>query len=173
MQKWAFIRYAPDADGEEGEGRRSTLGERPDAMVEGAIAERADISLDEKPPEVDPTSDPRNKRRGTVYDLRGFLRCMAEEGRPSPPEEHVAKLEAVLYSRHQFNGALVCPLMQDEDIPTALTVIPVVAVGDVNGDIRTRRRLRWRRRCIPSHASSLAGGRECSQMNLNHRVFVR
>lgn len=140
VQKWAFIRYAPDADGEEGQGQGPTPGERPDAMVEGAVTELAELSLDEKPPEVDPTSEPRNKRRGAVYDLRGFLRCMVEEGRPSPPEELVARLEVVLYSRHQFNGAIVCPLMQDEDVPTALTVIPAVAVGDVNGDIRTRRR---------------------------------
>lgn len=130
-QKWAFIRYAPDADSETDEERRATPGER-------LALDPASPNATE-PTKMDPISDPLNKRRGTVYDLRGFLRCMAEEGRPSPPEGLVAKLEGVLYSRRP-NGMLASPLMQDADVPTALTVIPSVAVGDLDGDLRTLRR---------------------------------
>ncbi|TFK78969.1 hypothetical protein K466DRAFT_668274 [Polyporus arcularius HHB13444] len=34
---------------------------------------------------------------GTVYDLKGFLECMAKEGRPMPSDEAVEKLQKILY----------------------------------------------------------------------------
>ncbi len=34
---------------------------------------------------------------GTVYDLKGFLECMAKDGRPMPSDEAVEKLQKILY----------------------------------------------------------------------------
>ncbi|KAI0645219.1 hypothetical protein C8Q79DRAFT_1011306 [Trametes meyenii] len=52
-----------------------------------------------------------------VYDLRGFLRCMAEEGRPMPSQELVANVERVLYARDYLEGTLLCPLMAFNEAP--------------------------------------------------------
>ena len=46
---------------------------------------------------------------GEVYDLHGFLRCMADEGRPCPSPDLAAKLEALLYAKAEGEGTLICP----------------------------------------------------------------
>ncbi|KAI0359614.1 hypothetical protein OH77DRAFT_1042688 [Trametes cingulata] len=60
-------------------------------------------------------------RQGIVYDLRGFLRCMAEEGRPLPPSDLAAELEAILYEKDStFAGAdYIFQLMSECDAPKA------------------------------------------------------
>ncbi|KAJ8489054.1 hypothetical protein ONZ51_g3174 [Trametes cubensis] len=52
-----------------------------------------------------------------TYDLRGFLRCMADEGRPLPDAEAVSRLEEILDTRDAVTGDLVCPLARPADIP--------------------------------------------------------
>lgn len=130
---WAFIHYAPDeeqtsiepsldGDGEDGEDE-----DNEDEQSEGLMLE--DVT-----------------RRGKAYDLRGFLRCMAEEGRPPPPPELVAELEELLQRRPEFDGRLVCPLMKDEDMPTALTWIPVTPPDQGSSNI-----LKWWARKTEAH----------------------
>ncbi|KAI1785354.1 hypothetical protein LXA43DRAFT_1066002 [Ganoderma leucocontextum] len=52
---------------------------------------------------------------GRLYDLRGFLECMASEGRPMPSEAAVKELERILYKKHSKTGEFYCPLMGEED----------------------------------------------------------
>ncbi|KAH9889310.1 hypothetical protein C8Q73DRAFT_667827 [Cubamyces lactineus] len=52
-----------------------------------------------------------------VYDLRGFLRCMADEGRPVPDEVAVRELERILDTRDPVSGELVCPLLGQDEVP--------------------------------------------------------
>lgn len=54
---------------------------------------------------------------GTVYDLRGFLRCMAAEGRPLPDVGAVERLENILNTRDPVTGELVCGFMSQDDVP--------------------------------------------------------
>ncbi|KAI0740966.1 hypothetical protein C8Q76DRAFT_609578, partial [Earliella scabrosa] len=49
------------------------------------------------------------------HDLRGFLRCMADEGRPLPCPNAVEKLEAILSSRDPGTGKLLCELIDPDD----------------------------------------------------------
>ncbi|KAL1938548.1 hypothetical protein VTO73DRAFT_11571 [Trametes versicolor] len=124
---WTFIHYAPDADSSD---------------TEPVHADNGDLLLPDpggKAFRIGPGCvDPRFKRRGKAYDLRGFLRCMAEEGRPLPPEELVAQLERLLYSQH--GGRLVCLPTPQADVPTALTAIPSVSLdGDTMLDVLTRK----------------------------------
>ncbi len=75
------------------------------------------------------TSDPEGARApfgngreldvsaGTVYNLRGFLRCMAAEGRQLPDAEAIEHLEHILDTRDAATGGLVCELMAQEDVP--------------------------------------------------------
>lgn len=104
---WAFIRYAPDVDAE-GLAGISLNGELEDPI---GLARKL-------------------KQRGKVHDLRRrSQRSMAEERQREAPEELAAELEALLQSRRGFDGQLVwSPLMQDEDVHTALAVIPSVSV---------------------------------------------
>ncbi|TFK85060.1 hypothetical protein K466DRAFT_588397 [Polyporus arcularius HHB13444] len=51
---------------------------------------------------------------GTVYNLEGFLKCMEEEGRPTPSDEAVEKLEKILYMKDERTGEYFCPLMKPE-----------------------------------------------------------
>ncbi|OJT05478.1 hypothetical protein TRAPUB_3707 [Trametes pubescens] len=124
---WTFIHYTPDEDSD----------------AEPLHASRAKFRLPGKRNNIGMLPgcpDPRLKRRGKAYDLRGFLRCMADEGRPLPPEELVAQLEVLLYSQH--GGQLVCLPTPDADVPTALTVIPPVPLRTRNAwmtDVMTRR----------------------------------
>ncbi|KAL1945472.1 hypothetical protein VTO73DRAFT_2323 [Trametes versicolor] len=67
---------------------------------------------------------PREEREwirfvGTVYDLRGFLRCMADEGRTLPDGEAVERLERILNMRDPVTSeTLICDLMaQDAELP--------------------------------------------------------
>ena len=52
----------------------------------------------------------------TIYDLQGFLQCMAQEGRPMPSDEAVAKLEKILYLKDEDTGEYCCPLMKQEHL---------------------------------------------------------
>ncbi|KAI0327935.1 hypothetical protein GY45DRAFT_1074891 [Cubamyces sp. BRFM 1775] len=52
-----------------------------------------------------------------VYDLRGFLRCMADEGRPLPDEDAIKRLEQILDTRDPVTGELVCPLLGEGEAP--------------------------------------------------------
>ncbi len=52
---------------------------------------------------------------GRLYDLRGFLECMASEGRPMPSEAAVQELEGILYKKHRKTGEFYCPFMAEED----------------------------------------------------------
>ncbi|KAI0664043.1 hypothetical protein C8Q70DRAFT_215518 [Cubamyces menziesii] len=52
-----------------------------------------------------------------VYDLRSFLRCMADEGRPLPDENAVMELERILGTRDPVTGELVCPLLGQDEVP--------------------------------------------------------
>ncbi|KAJ8461986.1 hypothetical protein ONZ51_g11192 [Trametes cubensis] len=63
-----------------------------------------------------------------TYDLRGFLRCMADEGRPLPDEEAVRRLEEILDTRDTVTGDLVCPLAQSHEIPPT-GALPAQAAG--------------------------------------------
>lgn len=125
---WAFIHYAPDEEQKSIE--PSLDGDREDEEDE----EDEGLMLEDV------------TRRGKAYDLRGFLRCMAEEGRPSPPPELVAELEDLLQRRREFDGRLVCPLMKDEDMPTALTWIPVTPPDQGSSNI-----LKWWARKTEAH----------------------
>ncbi|KAI0333019.1 hypothetical protein GY45DRAFT_1298126 [Cubamyces sp. BRFM 1775] len=61
---------------------------------------------------------------GKVYDLRGFLRCMEEEGRPLPSPSLVDKLESILYG-HSTEGGLFCSLLtQGEALPAFTHLCP-------------------------------------------------
>ena len=61
-----------------------------------------------------------NMNRGKIYDLRGFLRCMADEGRPLPNVELVEEAEHALYERSATDGSYVRPFLDD---------LPVSAFG--------------------------------------------
>ena len=52
----------------------------------------------------------------TIYDLQGFLQCMAQEGRPMPSDEAVVKLEKILYLKDEETGEYCCPLMKQEHL---------------------------------------------------------
>ncbi|EJF63079.1 hypothetical protein DICSQDRAFT_103597 [Dichomitus squalens LYAD-421 SS1] len=52
---------------------------------------------------------------GRVYDLQGFLECMAREGRPMPSEEAAQELERLLYQKVMETGEFCCPFMDLED----------------------------------------------------------
>ncbi|KAI0364968.1 hypothetical protein BV20DRAFT_788923 [Pilatotrama ljubarskyi] len=54
---------------------------------------------------------------GRTYDLHGFLRCMADEGRPLPPPEVVQTLDHILNTRDPATMERVCRLMSSEDVP--------------------------------------------------------
>ncbi|KAL1938555.1 hypothetical protein VTO73DRAFT_11578 [Trametes versicolor] len=122
---WTFVHYGPDDD--------------LDAEHVNAFARSFCLSKPRFYPGMVPFCiDPHLKRQGKTYDLRGFLRCMAEEGRPLPPEELVEQLECLLYSQH--GGQLVRLPTQDADVPTALTVIPPVPLDcHEREDVFTRR----------------------------------
>ena len=49
-----------------------------------------------------------------LYDLRGFLECMASEGRPMPSDAAVTELERILYKKHRKTGESYCPFMREE-----------------------------------------------------------
>lgn len=53
---------------------------------------------------------------GWLYDLHGFLECMAREGRPMPSDAVVKELERILYKKHLKTGEFYCPFMQEEDM---------------------------------------------------------
>lgn len=90
---WAFIRYAAGVDAGEGLAALSLDGKLDDtARLAGEV-----------------------KRGGKVYDLRGFLRCMEEEGRPMPPLEVVAEVETLLSVWHKFDGEIRCPLCGEKE----------------------------------------------------------
>lgn len=59
---------------------------------------------------------------GRVYDLRGFLRCMAAEGRPLPDAEAVERLERILNMRDATTGSLICELMSQDDVPRMMNI---------------------------------------------------
>ena len=76
---------------------------------------------------VDPTksgstADPHevgDMNRGKIYDLRGFLRCMADEGRPLPNVELVEEVVHALYERSATDGGYVRPHL-DDDLPVSV-----------------------------------------------------
>ncbi|RPD62079.1 hypothetical protein L226DRAFT_571451 [Lentinus tigrinus ALCF2SS1-7] len=54
---------------------------------------------------------------GKVYDLKGFLACMAKEGRPMPSDEAVEKLEKILYLKDTaVTDEYCCPLLKQEAV---------------------------------------------------------
>ncbi|KAI0656271.1 hypothetical protein C8Q70DRAFT_344858 [Cubamyces menziesii] len=72
-----------------------------------------------------PGGDYGMRAAGQVCDLRGFIRCMVDEGRPCPSPELVEKLEAVLYAKcGDVEGTLVCPLLRQEDALPAFYRLP-------------------------------------------------
>ncbi|KAI0741124.1 hypothetical protein C8Q76DRAFT_791472 [Earliella scabrosa] len=54
---------------------------------------------------------------GTVYDLQGFLRCMADEGRPLPDVDLIERVEELLYAKDQSNGQVMCPVLDPDEVP--------------------------------------------------------
>ncbi|EIW54327.1 uncharacterized protein TRAVEDRAFT_23430 [Trametes versicolor FP-101664 SS1] len=52
----------------------------------------------------------------TVHDLRGYLRCMADEGRPLPDADAVERLERILAMRDPDTMQPVCALMTQDDL---------------------------------------------------------
>ncbi|PIL36658.1 hypothetical protein GSI_00347 [Ganoderma sinense ZZ0214-1] len=52
-----------------------------------------------------------------LYDLCGFLECMASEGRPMPSDAAISELERILYKKHRKTGKFYCPFMRQEDMP--------------------------------------------------------
>ncbi|KAI0350640.1 hypothetical protein OH77DRAFT_1524770 [Trametes cingulata] len=54
---------------------------------------------------------------GEVHDLRGFLRCMVDEGRPLPPVDLVAALERLLDSRDAVTMEKICGVMAEDRLP--------------------------------------------------------
>lgn len=76
----------------------------------------------------DPTPQPPSERsvagmfplsvyKGEVYDLEGYLECMAREGRPMPTSDAVSTLQDILFAIDPRTGAVFCPMMRDTDIP--------------------------------------------------------
>ncbi|KAI0350595.1 hypothetical protein OH77DRAFT_1430760 [Trametes cingulata] len=58
---------------------------------------------------------------GTAYDLHGFLRCMADEGRPLPSPEVVQSLDRILSTRDPATMEKICRLMTSAEVPHALS----------------------------------------------------
>ncbi|KAH9889352.1 hypothetical protein C8Q73DRAFT_653969, partial [Cubamyces lactineus] len=58
-----------------------------------------------------------------VYDLRGFLRCMADEGRPLPDNDAVQKLEQILDTHDPATGELICPLVRHDEVGVLLMIL--------------------------------------------------
>ena len=50
---------------------------------------------------------------GQIYDLRGFLKYMEDEGRPMPAEDAVEKLQTLLDARDEKTGEARCPFLSD------------------------------------------------------------
>ena len=64
-------------------------------------------------------------RRGRAYDLFGFLRCMADEGRQLPPVEMVQRVADFLCARHDADGEQICPpIMDDYELPAMPAIVP-------------------------------------------------
>ncbi|KAI0653523.1 hypothetical protein C8Q70DRAFT_601957 [Cubamyces menziesii] len=61
---------------------------------------------------------------GRSYDLRGFLRCMADECRPLPSQELVEEIESLLDSHKASEEFPFCTMMREEDVPPAFTRLP-------------------------------------------------
>ncbi|KAI0359603.1 hypothetical protein OH77DRAFT_1040547 [Trametes cingulata] len=60
-------------------------------------------------------------REGVVYDLRGFLRCMADEGRPLPPATLVDGLDALFLAKECIEGDCIQRFMQQHEVPRGFT----------------------------------------------------
>ncbi len=67
---------------------------------------------------------------GRLYDLRGFLECMASEGRPMPSDTAVRELERILYKKHRKTGEFYCPFMREEDM-REMGIEPSLLAGEV------------------------------------------
>ena len=64
-------------------------------------------------------------RRGRAYDLYGFLRCMADEGRQLPPVEMVQRVAEFLCARHEPDGEQICPpIMDNYELPAMSVRVP-------------------------------------------------
>ncbi|KAI0364966.1 hypothetical protein BV20DRAFT_1004948 [Pilatotrama ljubarskyi] len=70
---------------------------------------------------------------GHTYDLRGFLRCMADEGRPLPSPEVVQTLERILDTRDPATLEKVCRLMSQDEVPHAVSAN---SQGELTGTLR-------------------------------------
>lgn len=72
-----------------------------------------------QPPEERSVAEtsPLSAYKGKVYDLEGYLECMAREGRPMPTSDAVSTLQDILFAIDPETGAVFCPMMRDTDIP--------------------------------------------------------
>ncbi|KAI0326061.1 hypothetical protein GY45DRAFT_1311085 [Cubamyces sp. BRFM 1775] len=83
------------------------------------------------PTQRSPESTFRMLPNPAVYDLRGYLRCMADEGRPLPNREAAKQLEEILETRDKVTGELVCPLAKPHEIP-------ILPFGRLRGEARNK-----------------------------------
>ena len=65
---------------------------------------------------ADKVDDELDLGEGKVYDLKGFLECMAREGRSMPTEDAVNQLEDILFAKDPKTGAYRCPLMTQDQV---------------------------------------------------------
>ncbi|KAI0363049.1 hypothetical protein BV20DRAFT_1058377 [Pilatotrama ljubarskyi] len=66
---------------------------------------------------------------GEAYDLRGFLRCMADEGRPLPSPASVALLEGILDARDAAPMERICRLVPRDEVPHVTTMQRASEIG--------------------------------------------
>ena len=90
---WGFVHY--------------TLRDAPESIA-------ADTSETESG--ADKVDDELDLGEGKVYDLKGFLECMAREGRSMPTEDAVKQLEDILFAKDPKTGAYRCPLMTQDQV---------------------------------------------------------
>ena len=101
--KWAFVHYAADN------------GERSDTPPRSFEASPLQKTYSEEETHRD-----QMRYVARVYDLRGWLRCMVDEGRPLPESDMIEELEEILETRSPASRELVCELLTDEDVPEVI-----------------------------------------------------
>ncbi|KAI0722008.1 hypothetical protein C8T65DRAFT_600699 [Cerioporus squamosus] len=110
---WTFVCLRPKFRFN-GDGIRDCWG-----FVHYTVEDVPDSTADGAPETVSDTDEPAvdmDFGEGRVYDLRGFLECMAREGRPMPAEEDVKKLEDILFAKDAETGDYYCAPLRQEDV---------------------------------------------------------
>ncbi|KAI0740997.1 hypothetical protein C8Q76DRAFT_641643 [Earliella scabrosa] len=101
--KWGFIRH----QGRPSRRRRPSPRSAEDTESSTTSGSIVESDIDRSPFVSAP---------GRVHDLRGFLRCMIDEGRPMPEPVIVEILEEILETRNPASRELVCQLFSQDDM---------------------------------------------------------